>query len=55
MNLNEIKQEIYKLTSRVKERAQLSDRTLDEHDMERIDALMGALEVFTKQHHSNCE
>jgi len=25
------------------------------HDMARIEALMGQIEVFTKQHKSNCE
>jgi len=55
MNLKEMYQEVYLLTSRVKERAELADRTLDAHDMERIEALLGQIQVFTKQHHSNCE
>lgn len=55
MMLNEMREEIYSILERVKTRAGLMDRPLDVHDLERVEALMGQIEVFTKQHRSNCE
>lgn len=55
MTLQELREESYKVISRVRSRAVLSDRTLDEHEMDRLEALLGQIEVFTKQHHKNCE
>ena len=55
MTLQELRDEAYSLIERVKTRAELMERPLDVHDMARIEALMGQIEVFTKQHHSNCE
>ncbi len=55
MTLQELRDDMYSLITRVKTRAELADRTLDAHDMERIEALAGQIEVFTKQHRSNCE
>jgi len=53
--IQDLKDEMYSLIERVRTRAELMDRTLDAHDMARIEALMGQIEVFTKQHRSNCE
>jgi len=53
--IQDLKDEMYSLIERVRTRAELMDRTLDAHDMQRIEALMGQIEVFTKQHRSNCE
>lgn len=55
MTLQELRDDMYSLITRVKTRAELADRTLDAHDMARIEALAGQIEVFTKQHRSNCE
>lgn len=55
MTLQELRDEAYGLITRVRSRAVLSDRTLDEHDMDRVEAILGQIEVFTKQHHKNCE
>ena len=55
MILQDLKDNMYSLVERVRVRAELADRTLDVHDMARIEALMGQIEVFTKQHRSNCE
>jgi hypothetical protein len=53
--LQELRDEIYSIIDRVGSRAELMDRPLDVEDMARLEALMGQIEVFTKQHHSNCE
>lgn len=53
--LDDLRSEMYSLIERVKTRAELMDRTLDAHDMARIEALAGQIELFTKQHHKNCE
>jgi hypothetical protein len=55
MILQDLKDDMYSLIERVRVRAELADRSLDVHDMARIEALMGQIEVFTKQHKSNCE
>lgn len=55
MALNELKTDLYSVLDRVKLRARLADRILDAYDIERVEAIMGQIEVFTKQHHSNCE
>ena len=55
MNLKEMYQEVYLLTSRVRDRAELADRTLDAHDMDRVEALLTKIERDTRQHLSNCE
>lgn len=52
--IQELKDEMYSVMERVKTRAELAERPIDVHDMERIEALMAQIEVFTKQHHSNC-
>jgi hypothetical protein len=53
--IQDLRDELYSVLDRVKTRAELMERSLDVHDMERIEALMGQIEVFTKQHRSNCE
>jgi hypothetical protein len=53
--LDELKTDLYSVLDRVKLRARLADRVLDAYDIERVEALMGQIEVFTRQHHSNCE
>jgi len=55
MILQDLKDDMYSLIERVRVRAELADRTLDVHDLARIEALAGQIEVFTKQHRSNCE
>lgn len=55
MTLQDLKDDMHSLVERVRVRAELADRTLDAHDMARIEALMGQIEIFTKQHRSNCE
>tara|TARA_R110000796_G_scaffold45496_2_gene110030 strand:- start:8684 stop:8851 length:168 start_codon:yes stop_codon:yes gene_type:complete len=55
MILQDLKDSMYSLVEQVRVRAELSDRTVDAYDMARIEALMGQIEVFTKQHRSNCE
>ena len=55
MNLKEMYQEVYFVVDRVKERAELADRTLDAHDMERVEALLTKIERDTRQHLSNCQ
>jgi hypothetical protein len=55
MILRDLKDDMYSLIERVRVRAELADRSLDAHDMARIEALAGQIEVFTKQHRSNCE
>ncbi len=53
--LDELKSDLYSVLDRVKLRARLADRILDAYDIERVEALMAQIEVFTRQHHSNCE
>jgi len=53
--IQEMRDELYSVLERVKTRAEMMDRSLDVHDLERIEALMGQIEIFTKQHRSNCE
>jgi len=53
--IDEMKTDLYLVLDRIKLRARLADRVLDAYDIERVEALMGQIEVFTRQHHSNCE
>lgn len=53
--IHELREEMYLVIERVKMRAELSERHLDVYDMSRIEALTNQIEVFTKQHHSNCQ
>ena len=53
--LDDLKTDLYSVLGRVKGRARLAERTLDAYDIERAEALIGQIEVFTRQHHSNCE
>lgn len=55
MVLQDLKNEMYSTLERVKQRAELMERSLDVYDLNRVEALMGQIEVFTKQHRSNCE
>ena len=55
MLLQDLREELYSVIERVKTRAELMNRDLDVHDLERIEALTAQIEVFTKQHRSNCE
>ena len=55
MVLQDLKNEMYSTLERVKQRAELMERSLDVYDLDRVEALMGQIEVFTKQHRSNCE
>lgn len=55
MTLQDLKDDMYALIERIKSRADVSDRELDVYDLARLEALMGQVEVFTKQHKSNCE
>jgi len=55
MTLQDLKDDMYALIERIKSRADVSDRELDVYDLARLEALMGQIEVFTKQHKSNCE
>ena len=55
MVLQDLKNEMYSTLERVKQRAEIMERSLDVFDLNRVEALMGQIEVFTKQHRSNCE
>jgi|TARA_R110000803_G_scaffold54405_1_gene111123 hypothetical protein len=55
MTLQDLKDDMYALTGRLKVRAEVSDRIIDVYDLARLEAIMGQIEVFTKQHRSNCE
>ena len=47
--------EVYALLDRLIQRADLAERDLDVYNLARIEALLGQVEIFSKQHHSYCE
>lgn len=53
--IQEMRDEIYAILERMSVRAESMDRPLDLQDIARVEALVGQIEVFTKQHHSNCQ